>query len=71
MKWIVSDHDILAGQPRIRGSRLTVVFVLECLAQGVSPEEIAADYTSFPPESIPEVPHFAAERISLPETAAP
>ena len=71
MKWIVNSHDILAGQPRIRGSRLTVAFVLECLSQGMSPEEIAADYPSFPPESIPEVLHFAAERISVPETVAP
>ncbi len=71
MKWIVNDHDILAGQPRIRGTRLSIAFVLECLSQGMSPEEIAKDYPGFPPESIPEVLHFAAERISLPETTAP
>ena len=70
MEWIVNDHDILAGQPSIRGTRLSVAFVLECLSQDMSPEEIAADYPGFPPESIPEVLHFAAERIPLPETVA-
>ena len=62
MKWIVSDHDTLAGQPRIRGTRLSVAFVLECLSQGMSPEEIAKDYPGFPAESVPAVFHFAAER---------
>ena len=71
MEWIVNDHDVLAGQPRIRGTRLSVAFVLECLSQDMSPEEIAKDYSGFPPESIPEVLYLAAERISLPETVAP
>jgi Protein of unknown function (DUF433) len=31
-KWIVSDRDHLGGKPRVRGTRISVAFLLECLA---------------------------------------
>ncbi len=70
MGWIVQDPDVLAGQPRVRGTRLTVAFVLECLAQGMTAAEIASDYPGFPPDCLPEVLHYAAERLSRAETMA-
>ncbi len=44
MERIVVDPDILAGKPVIRGTRLTVEFILELLAAGQSEAEIRADY---------------------------
>ena len=71
MRWIVQDPGILGGQPRVRGTRLTVAFILECLAQGMTAEDMAKDYPGFPPDSLPEVLHYAAERLSRAETVAP
>ena len=41
---IVLDPAILAGKPVIRGSRLSVEFVIGLLADGWSEVEIAANY---------------------------
>jgi len=35
---------IMAGKPVIRGTRITVDLILELLAAGMKPEEIAEDY---------------------------
>lgn len=70
MGWIVQDRGVVGGQPRVRGTRLTVAFVLECLAQGMTGEEIAKDYPGFPPDALPDVLHYAAERLSSAETMA-
>lgn len=43
-KWIVSDRDHLGGKPRVRGTRISAAFLLECLATGMSVEEIADAY---------------------------
>ncbi len=34
----------MAGKPVIRGTRITVDMILELLASGMKPEEIAEDY---------------------------
>ena len=45
-KWIVSDKDHLGGKPRIQGTRISVAFLLECLANGMSVSEIVDAYPS-------------------------
>jgi uncharacterized protein (DUF433 family) len=62
-KWIVSDPDLLGGKLAVRGTRLSVSFVLGCLAEGMSPDEIAKTYAPFPPEAIPEIMKVAAELL--------
>src|SRR5689334_2026129 len=47
-KWIVRDPDLLGGKLAVRGTRLSVPFVLGCLAEGMSTEEIAQTYGAFP-----------------------
>ncbi len=42
--WIVSDRDHLGGKPRLRGTRISVAFLLECLASGMSVAEIVDAY---------------------------
>lgn len=63
-EWIVQSPDLLGGQPAIKGTRLSVAFVLESLAVGYSPEEMARDYPGFPAECVLEVLRYAAEHLS-------
>lgn len=61
-KWIVADPQLLGGKLAIRGARLSVSLILECLASGMSIDEIdeAFDRT-FPHEALPEVLKVASE----------
>ena len=43
-KWIVSDKDHLGGKPRVQGTRISIAFLLECLANGMSVAEIVDAY---------------------------
>jgi uncharacterized protein (DUF433 family) len=54
-KWIVRDPDLLGGKLAVRGTRLSVSFVLACLAEGMSAKRIAETYGPFPQEAIPEI----------------
>jgi uncharacterized protein (DUF433 family) len=42
--WIVSDPDILNGKPCVRGTRLSVEFLLELAASGATSTEIITRY---------------------------
>ena len=44
LRRIVVDPRVMAGKPVIRGTRITVDTILELLASGMKPEEIAEDY---------------------------
>ncbi|MCF6351804.1 MAG: DUF433 domain-containing protein [Cyclobacteriaceae bacterium] len=58
MKWqdkIVSDNDILLGKPVIRGTRITVAFILDRLANGWSEEHIIENYPNITREDIQAV----------------
>ena len=55
-RWIVADPDLLGGKLAIRGTRLAVSLILECLAAGMSLEEIDESFDSaFPHEALSEV----------------
>ena len=41
---IVVDPRVMAGKPVVRGTRIIVDLILELLAAGMSPEEVAEDY---------------------------
>ncbi len=69
-KWIVRDPDLLGGKLAIRDTRLSVSFVLACLAEGMSAEEIAQTYAPFPQEAIPEIMKVAAELLDSGHVAA-
>ena len=60
-QWIATNPEILGGKPIVRGTRLAVSFILECLAQDMDANEIQNTYGPFPHESIPEILQFAAE----------
>ena len=61
-QWIVADPQLLGGKLAIRGSRLSVSLILECLASGMSLEDIDESFDhTFPHEALPEVLKVAAE----------
>jgi uncharacterized protein (DUF433 family) len=68
-QWIVSDPELLGGKLAIRGTRFAVSFILSCLAEGMSPEEIQATYGSFPQEALPEIMRIASEALDTPHVA--
>jgi len=66
MKWqdyITSDPQILAGKPIIKGTRLSVEFILNLLAEGWSVEQILENYPNLTPESLKAIFAFVAECI--------
>ena len=50
--WIVSDGNHLGGKPRVRGTRISVAFLLECLASGMSVAEIVDAYPSLAEDAV-------------------
>ena len=69
-KHIGVDPAMLGGQPYVRGTRLSVAFILSCLAQGMSIAEISETYVPLSAESVSEVLKFAAEVLDAWPVAA-
>jgi uncharacterized protein (DUF433 family) len=61
---IVSDAAVLRGKPRIRGTRITVEFVLELMASGACREDILASYPHLTTEDLEEAVRYAAQFLS-------
>ena len=49
---IALDPNVMTGKPVIKGTRLTVEFILNRLAHGASPEEILEEYDGLASEDI-------------------
>ena len=58
------------GRPCVRGMRIRVVDILEMLAEGVSTEEILADFPDLEPEDIQACLLLGAERADIPRLVA-
>ena len=70
-QWIVADPQLLGGRLAIRGTRLSVSLILECLAGGMSLEDIDEAFDrAFPHEALPEVLKVAAELTNSVHVAA-
>jgi uncharacterized protein (DUF433 family) len=50
--WIVSDPGHLGGKPRVRGTRISVAFLLECLAADMTLQEIVEAYPTLTAEAV-------------------
>ncbi|HEV3312167.1 MAG TPA: DUF433 domain-containing protein [Chloroflexota bacterium] len=61
--YIHSDQAIMAGKPVVRGTRLTVEFLLSLLANGWTEKTILDNYPGLSPESLRAVLSFAAECV--------
>lgn len=68
--YLVRNPERLGGRPTIRGTRFSASFILACLADGMSYEDIVREYSAFPRESLAEVLRFAAEVTDRSDVAA-
>ncbi len=68
--YILRDPQIMLGKPVFRGTRITVEFVLERLAQGATPEELIANYEGLMPEHITAALSYAAAVVRNDELVA-
>jgi Uncharacterized conserved protein len=50
--WIVSDPEHLGGNPRVRGTRISVSLILEALAEGMTIDEIVDAYPSLTQQAV-------------------
>jgi len=60
---IVIDPNILSGKPCIRGTRISVEFILELFASGASKEDILRAYPQLEPEDIEQALEYAISTI--------
>lgn len=60
---IHSDPAILAGKPVIRGTRLSVDFLLELMANGWTEAEILGNYPALSPDALRAVFACASEHL--------
>jgi uncharacterized protein (DUF433 family) len=58
---IISNPEILGGKPIIRGTRISVEFVLELLASGATQTEILERYPHIPAEGLAAALQYAAD----------
>jgi len=70
-RWIVADPRLLGGGLAVRGTRLSVALILECLANGMTLRDIDDSFAAaFPHEALPEVLKVAAELAATYRVAA-
>ena len=72
---IILDPQVMVGKPVIRGTRLTVDFILNLLAHGAAEEEILEEYRGLTEEDIRACFLFATKALKetdfMPLAAAP
>ncbi len=62
---IVSDPKIMVGKPVIKGTRITVEHILEELANGLTIEQILAEYPRLTRQDVQAALRFAAESVRV------
>lgn len=60
---IILDPNVMTGKPVVRGTRLTVQYILGLLAHGASVEEILEEYKGLTREDIKTCLLFATESL--------
>ena len=56
--WICLAEGYLGGQPAVFGKRVSVSFIVDLIAEGLTIDEVAEDY-DLPIDAIEEAIHFA------------
>ena len=59
---IISDPRVMVGKPIIRGTRITVEHILNEIANGLSVEQILAEYPHLTRQGVIAALRFAASR---------
>ena len=68
MEWkerIIIDPGILVGKPVIKGTRLSVEFIIDLLSQGWSEQEILHNYPGITREDIRACLSYASETLKI------
>jgi len=60
---IISDPDILNGKLIVKGTRISVGLILQCLASGMSKEDILRGYPTLTREGLEAALDFAARQF--------
>lgn len=60
---VTSDPKIMGGKPVIRGTRLTVEFILNLLSHGASQQEVLEEYEGLKAEDIRACLLFATKHL--------
>jgi uncharacterized protein (DUF433 family) len=60
---IVSDPNVLGGKPCVRGTRLSVEFILELSASGASRDDIVGAYPALTQDDVEQSLRYAAESL--------
>jgi uncharacterized protein (DUF433 family) len=60
---IEADPEVLGGVPCIRGLRVPVATVVGMVADGMTADEIVADFPYLEPEDVTEALRYAAEAV--------
>ncbi len=60
---IVADPKIMAGKPVIRGTRLTVDFILNLMAHGTTADDVLQEYDGLENEDIQACLLFATQSL--------
>ncbi|MBI2411270.1 MAG: DUF433 domain-containing protein [Candidatus Kerfeldbacteria bacterium] len=66
-KRIVSNPDVLGGKPLIKGTRISVEFILELMRSGMSFNEIIAEYDHIKKADLEAALAFAKHAVSREE----
>ena len=67
MSKIIFNPEIFGGKPIIKGTRISVDFILELLSSGMSVNEILKEYNHLKREDILEALDYAAKSIKREE----
>jgi uncharacterized protein (DUF433 family) len=63
---ITVDPKIMVGKPAIKGTRLTVEYILNLMAHGATVDEIVTEYKGLTAEDIQACVLFAKNALALP-----
>ncbi|MFH1894795.1 MAG: DUF433 domain-containing protein [Patescibacteria group bacterium] len=64
---IIFNPKIFGGKPIIKGTRISVEFILELLASGMTPEAIKKEYPQITKKDILSVLEYAAKTVKREE----
>lgn len=62
-EWIVTKPGVLGGKPCIKGTRISVEFILELLASGATREEVLAAYPQITAEGLTAALQYVARSM--------
>jgi len=60
---IISDPEILSGKPIVKGTRISVALILQCVASGMTKEDILRGYPTLTREGLEAALDFAVRQF--------